>query len=152
VERLYKITTASRAAVSTLVQESTNDEGRVVLDGNNFMQDMINIFSGGTPWKRSLAENGFPDCNEEDLKPLFEYLQVCLQQVVCNNELPALIKALNGEFIEPGPGGDPIRNPDVLPTGKNMHALDPNSIPTKAAADTGRVVVDRLLEKLGKEG
>jgi magnesium chelatase subunit H len=24
----------------------------------------------------------------------------------------------------PAPGGDLIRNPDVLPTGRNMHALD----------------------------
>jgi magnesium chelatase subunit H len=40
----------------------------------------------------------------------------------------------------------------VLPTGKNMHALDPQSIPTKAAADTGLIVVNRLLEGLEKQG
>ena len=59
-----------------------------------------------------------------------------------------LRSALDGNFIAPGPGGDPIRNPDVLPTGKNMHALDPQSIPTMAAVDCARVVVDRLLERL----
>ena len=47
----------------------------------------------------------------------------------------------------PGPGGDPIRNPKVLPTGKNMHALDPQSIPTAAAVKGAKVVVDRLLER-----
>ncbi|CAM9837203.1 unnamed protein product, partial [Hapterophycus canaliculatus] len=72
-------------------------------------------------------------------------------QVVADNELGGLIGALNGEYITPGPGGDPIRNPDVLPTGKNMHALDPQSIPTKAAVDCAMVVVDRLLERLSKE-
>ena len=46
----------------------------------------------------------------------------------------------------PGPGGDPIRNPGVLPTGKNIHALDPQSIPTAAAVKSATVVVDRLLE------
>merc|ERR1711988_1652472 len=46
-----------------------------------------------------------------------------------------------------GPGGDPIRNPLVLPTGKNMHALDPQAIPTTAACDCAKVVVDRLLER-----
>jgi magnesium chelatase subunit H len=40
-----------------------------------------------------------------------------------------MLKALEGEYVIPGPGGDPIRNPDVLPTGKNIHALDPQSIP-----------------------
>ena len=36
-----------------------------------------------------------------------------------------LSQALEGQYTEPGPGGDPIRNPLVLPTGKNIHALDP---------------------------
>lgn len=72
-------------------------------------------------------------------------------QVVADNELGGLLGALNGEYITPGPGGDPIRNPDVLPTGKNMHALDPQSIPTKAAVDCAMVVVDRLLERLSQE-
>jgi len=151
VTRLQDITTASRAAVATLVAESTNAEGRVE-QVNPFLRDVFSFFSGGSPWKRSLADNKFPDCSEDELKPLFEYLQTCLGEVVRNNELPSLLKAFNGEFITPGPGGDPIRNPDVLPTGKNMHALDPQSIPTKAAADVALVVVDRLLERMGKEG
>lgn len=151
VTRLQAITEASRAAVRSLVAESTNEEGRVA-EVNTMMRDVMAFFSGGSPWKKALAEHGFPECSEDDLKPLFEYLQGCLGEVVRNNELPSLIRALDGEFIPPGPGGDPIRNPDVLPTGKNMHALDPQSIPTKAAADTAVVVVDRLLERLDKEG
>eukprot|EP00401_Gymnodinium_catenatum_P071441 CAMPEP_0117588018 /NCGR_PEP_ID=MMETSP0784-20121206/69627_1 /TAXON_ID=39447 /ORGANISM="" /LENGTH=1485 /DNA_ID=CAMNT_0005389349 /DNA_START=144 /DNA_END=4601 /DNA_ORIENTATION=+ len=150
VSRLQDITMASRAAVRALVAESTNEEGRV-MEPNPF-QDFANFFMGGSPWYRALAKAGFPNCSESDLKPLFEYLQVCLKEIVCNNELPSLVKALDGEFIEPGPGGDPIRNPDVLPTGKNMHALDPQSIPTKAAVDVAFVVVDRLLERLQKQG
>ena len=34
----------------------------------------------------------------------------------------------------------------MLPTGKNIHALDPQSIPTTAAVNSATVVVDRLLE------
>merc|ERR1719253_1216692 len=151
VNRLQEITLASRAAVRALVMESTNSEGRVA-EVNTFMQDLSFFFSGGSPWKQALNEAGFPNVNEDDLKPLFEYLQVCLQQIVVNNELPGLMNALNGEYIIPGPGGDPVRNPDVLPTGKNMHALDPQSIPTKAAVDTAFVVVNRLLENMEKQG
>jgi len=150
VERIRQITEASRAAVRALVQQSTNSEGRV--ESVNPLQGVMNFFMGGSPWKKALTENGFPDVSEDDLAPLFEYLQVCLGEVVRNNELPSLVKALNGCFVEPGPGGDPIRNPDVLPTGKNMHALDPQSIPTKAAADTALVVVDRLLERMAQQG
>jgi len=151
VNLLQSITLASRAAVGSLVKESTNSEGRVE-KVNPFLRDVFSFFGGGSPWKKALAEAGYPSVNEDDLKPLFNYLEVCLEQIVCNNELPSLVKALDGKFIEPGPGGDPIRNPDVLPTGKNMHALDPQSIPTKAAADTAFVVVDRLLEGLAKQG
>lgn len=150
VELIQQVTAAARASVATLVQESTNSEGRVV-EVNNFMQDITSFLWGGSPWKKALESAGFPGVAEDELKPLFEYLQVCLGEIVRNNEVPSLIKALEGQFIEPGPGGDPIRNPDVLPTGKNMHALDPNSIPTKAAADVALVVVDRLLESLKKE-
>ena len=55
----------------------------------------------------------------------------------------SLWQALEGKYVEPGPGGDPIRNPAVLPTGKNIHALDPQSIPTQAALKSARVVVER---------
>merc|ERR1712087_893803 len=58
---------------------------------------------------------------------------------------------LNGEFLMPAPGGDPIRNPDVLPTGRNMHALDPSAIPTQAAVDVSDGVVRKLLEKLADD-
>merc|ERR1711985_88241 len=47
--------------------------------------------------------------------------------------------------------GDPIRNPGVLPTGKNMHALDPQSIPTTAAVECANRVVEKLLERLEKD-
>lgn len=59
------------------------------------------------------------------------YLEFCLDQIVKDNEVGALVTGLEGRYVEPGPGGDPIRNPLVLPTGKNIHALDPQSIPTQ---------------------
>jgi magnesium chelatase subunit H len=62
-------------------------------------------------------------------------------------EMGSLLRALDGEYVLPGPGGDPIRNPGVLPSGKNIHALDPQAIPTRAAIASAKVVVDRLLER-----
>merc|ERR1719214_369365 len=101
---------------------------------------------GGTPMKQALKEQGF-EVSDEEMKPVFEYCEFCLKQVVADNEMGALLEGLNGDFILPGPGGDPIRNPLVLPTGKNMHALDPQAIPTTAACDCARTVVDRLLDR-----
>ena len=35
----------------------------------------------------------------------------------------------------------------MLPTGKNIHALDPQSIPTSAAVQSAKIVVDRLIAR-----
>merc|ERR1719453_1260170 len=101
--------------------------------------------------KKAIAPMGFDKVSEEDLSPLFDYLEFCLRQVVADNEVGAMLTALDGKYILPGPGGDPIRNPDVLPTGKNMHGLDPQSIPTSAAGDVAKVVVDRLIGRMKED-
>ncbi|NJL53895.1 magnesium chelatase subunit H [bacterium] len=143
VELLQSITEATRAAVSALVQEQTNAEGRVSkVSGLNFFN-----MRKRAPWLEALSAAGYDQVNVEEVKPLFEYLEFCLEQVCADNELGGLLKALEGEYVLPGPGGDPIRNPLVLPTGKNIHALDPQSIPTLAAVKSAKIVVDRLLER-----
>ncbi|MCT7985858.1 magnesium chelatase subunit H [Laspinema sp. A4] len=147
VELLQAIIQATRAAVAALVQEQTDAEGRVS------RVSKLNFFNMGkkAPWVESLHQSGYPNVSTEDLKPLFEYLEFCLQQICADNELGALLRALEGEYVLPGPGGDPIRNPDVLPTGKNIHALDPQSIPTAAAVTSAKIVVDRLLDRQRRE-
>ncbi len=143
VQLLQEITLAIREAVSALVKEQIDAEGRVSLVSK------LNFFNMGKkePWVETLHQAGYSKVDSTALKPLFEYLEFCLQQICADNELGALLKGLEGEYILPGPGGDPIRNPDVLPTGKNIHALDPQSIPTTAAVQSAKVVVDRLLAR-----
>ncbi|MGC9270587.1 cobaltochelatase subunit CobN [Acidiphilium sp.] len=49
-------------------------------------------------------------------------------------EMAALLEALDGRFVAPGPAGAPTRGrADVLPTGRNLTTLDPRMIPTRAA-------------------
>merc|ERR1719426_675404 len=150
VELLQKITQGTRAAVRALVQESTDASGRV--KEVTPMAKLMAGFQGPAPYRRALSGAGFPKAAEDEaLSPLFDYLEFCLRQVVADNELGALVDALDGQYIEPGPGGHPIRNPAVLPTGKNMHALDPQSIPTTAAVECANRVVEKLLERLEKD-
>jgi magnesium chelatase subunit H len=143
VQLLQDITLAVREAVAAIVSSQVDAEGRVSL------MSKLNIFNVGKKpaWIESLYASGYKNVNLEEIKPLFDYLEFCLKQVCADNELGALLQGLGGEYILPGPGGDPIRNPDVLPTGKNMHALDPQSIPTEAAVKSAKVVVDRLLDR-----
>ncbi|MEM6868203.1 MAG: magnesium chelatase subunit H, partial [Cyanobacteria bacterium P01_C01_bin.121] len=144
VQLLYDINSAVRAAVTAMVEAQINDDGRVSLKS---MFSALNFGGGKEPWTKAIHKLGYKNVQNDSIKPLFEFLQVCLEQVVKDNELSSLLRALDGEYILPGPGGDPIRNPDVLPTGKNIHALDPQSIPTSAAVQSAKTVVDRLLER-----
>ena len=61
-------------------------------------------------------------------------------------ELTGLMNALSAHYIEPVPGGDLIRSPEILPTGRNIHAFDPFRMPTAFALADGRAQADRLLE------
>jgi magnesium chelatase subunit H len=60
-------------------------------------------------------------------------------------ELDALMRAMNGEFIKPVAGGDVIRAPDILPTGRNIHAFDPFRMPTAYAMEDGALQAAELL-------
>jgi magnesium chelatase subunit H len=143
VQLFQDITQATRAAVSALVKAQIDADGRVS------MVSKLNFFNIGkkSPWLAALQAHGYKNIDTEVLKPLVEYLEFCLEQICADNELGGLLQALEGEYVMPGPGGDPIRNPNVLPTGKNIHALDPQSIPTLAAVKSAKIVVDRLIER-----
>ena len=63
------------------------------------------------------------------------------------DEMRSLLHALNGGFIQPGPSGDPLRNPQVLPSGRNFYSFDPAKIPTAEAMETGRRLAGEFLAK-----
>lgn len=62
-----------------------------------------------------------------------------------DHELPALLRALDGGFIAPAPGGDLLRSPAVLPTGRNLHGFDPFALPSAFALREGAEQAERLL-------
>jgi magnesium chelatase subunit H len=64
-----------------------------------------------------------------------------------DHELSALIHALDGGFTPPVPGGDLIRTPDILPSGRNIHGFDPFRLPSAFAIADGRRQAGRLLER-----
>jgi cobaltochelatase CobN len=62
------------------------------------------------------------------------------------NERRSFLDALDGQFVAPGQGNDPLRTPDVLPTGRNFHALSGDLIPTRVAWSLAK----DLAEKAGQ--
>ncbi|MFI7586833.1 cobaltochelatase subunit CobN [Spongisporangium articulatum] len=64
------------------------------------------------------------------------------------DELTAVLHALEGGFVAPGPSGSPLRGlVNVLPTGRNFYSVDPRAVPSRLAWETGRAMADSLLER-----
>ncbi|MDU7841909.1 MAG: cobaltochelatase subunit CobN, partial [Veillonella sp.] len=62
------------------------------------------------------------------------------------NELSSISKALQGTYVEPGPGGAPSSGQvDVLPTGRNFYGLDERALPTKIAYQLGIELADQVM-------
>jgi magnesium chelatase subunit H len=69
-----------------------------------------------------------------------------------DHEIPAILRALDGRYLRPAPGGDLLRNADVLPTGRNLHGFDPFRIPSAFAVKDGASQADRLLARHREQG
>ncbi len=85
------------------------------------------------------------------LAKLWESLDDLLGRIMEERELEGLLRALDGGYIPPSPGNDVVRNANVVPTGRNIHSLDPFCVPTPAAHETGAQLVREMLERLTLE-
>lgn len=81
-----------------------------------------------------------------------EILQIRDLLMQTPEELTNLLRGLNGEYIPPAPGGDLLRDgPGVLPTGRNIHALDPYRMPSPGACERGREIARKIIEQHRQE-
>jgi len=69
-----------------------------------------------------------------------------------NHEVDAIVHALDGGFLRPAPGGDVVRTPAVLPTGRNLHGFDPFRIPSAFAVLDGARQATRLIQRHMADG
>jgi magnesium chelatase subunit H len=83
---------------------------------------------------------------------LFRSLAASNALLATDHEVPALLNALDGRFVRPAPGGDLLRTPAVLPTGRNLHGFDPFRLPSPYAVADGARQAARLLERQLADG
>jgi magnesium chelatase subunit H len=69
-----------------------------------------------------------------------------------DHEIPGILHAMDGGYLRPAPGGDLLRNTDVLPTGRNLHGFDPFRLPSAFAVQDGMRQADRLLKRHMDDG
>lgn len=88
---------------------------------------------------------------DEELAPLAAFLRDLLSRLRADNELQGLLNALAGGYTPPSGGNDVVRDPSVVPTGRNLHGLDPYRMPSEAAQLAGAGCVRELLARLAAE-
>ena len=137
----------------TLLNESTNSEDR--LRQRELVETIVrgaiarfvnhSIEAGGEAAIELLSEQA--SVAKEQSQKVFALLGRIREQLQTNNELEGLMRALRGEYVQPGPGADIVQNPNILPTGRNTHAVNPYSVPSAAAVQRAEPIARALLDR-----
>lgn len=85
---------------------------------------------------------------ERTVKNVINYRKALLESP--EQELSSLVNALNGGYTSPSPGGDPIVNPNTLPTGRNMYSINAEATPSEAAWEKGIRLANHTIEMYRK--
>ncbi len=149
----------------TLIPHGLHVAGRVLSDAER--TDMLTSMADATYGEnidqaamQKLAETGSADAalRESGLadtpanKAMFEGLARSNALMNEETEVAGILRALDGRFIRPSPGGDVLRTPDVLPTGRNLHGFDPFRIPSSFAVRDGAQQAQRLIDRYLADG
>ena len=94
---------------------------------------------------RAFSVSGLEDGFET--RQLFKELTETNAKLAENPELDAIITALDGRYIRPVTGGDLIRTPAILPTGRNIHGFDPFRLPSAYAVIDGAAQAQKVLDR-----
>ena len=92
-----------------------------------------------------------PDALSQTLTMLRE-LTIADKLMSEDHEIDGILHALDGKFLRPAPGGDLLRTPSILPTGRNLHGFDPFRIPSNYAVKDGARQAERVLQRHMSDG
>jgi magnesium chelatase subunit H len=107
------------------------------------------MVEGHSP-ERALKAAGLPRTHAS-LEVLRELVEPQAHLAV-DTEVSAILRALDACYIRPAPGGDILRTPAVLPTGRNIHGFDPFRIPSALAVKDGKVQAQLLIDRHCADG
>jgi magnesium chelatase subunit H len=113
-------------------------------------RDAVQSLVEGATAEQAHARSGLP--RDEAHRELFARLAHANTLLAEDHEVAGLLRALDGRFIRPSPGGDILRTAQVLPTGRNLHGFDPFRIPSAVAMRDGTRQAEQLLRRHQDEG
>jgi len=128
--------------------------GRLHETANSSSVSMRRLLEGSLPVRISEADQYLQEkagMKPQELQRLWNFLQQIMVNLADNPELRAVLNALEGHYTLPSPGNDLVRNPEIVPTGRNIHSLDPYSMPSPGAVKAGQRSAEALIEAYRKE-
>lgn len=109
--------------------------GKMASGGKKYNKEEIEMANAVSELERTLSNVG------NYRKMLLESPQM---------EIQSMINGLNGGYTSPSPGGDPVANPNTLPTGRNLYAINAEATPSEAAWEKGKRLADNTIEMYRK--
>ncbi len=88
-----------------------------------------------------------PADERETLDAALPQLAALARNLAVDTEVDGILTALAGRYIRPVAGGDLIRSPQILPTGRNLHGFDPFRLPSAFAVADGAAQASRLVAR-----
>lgn len=84
---------------------------------------------------------------EQALIRTLEYGYRAYESAMANEEAESLLRALEGRYIPAKLAGDVLRDPEVLPSGRNLYALDPRRVPSRTAVERGAAAAEQSIRQ-----
>jgi cobaltochelatase CobN len=106
------------------------------------------------PVKKAVKKHLNKKPGKETMANLLNTLEFALKtadNLKTNTEVDNIIRAMNFEFISPGLGGDPLRSPAVIPSGRNPYQFNPDLLPTDLACKRGTTIAQQVIESYKQE-
>ena len=129
----------------SLLQETSAGETKELID--SIVGESVRQFCHGGSDSAAKWLSAKANVEVQKSLPVFLLLANIAEQLDSNHEIDSLLRSLRGEYIEPGPGADIVQNPQVLPTGRNTHAVNPYSVPSQLAFTRAKLTTDALLRR-----
>ena len=117
--------------------------------GSRLPEGVIETLARNAPEREVVAECVRVGRDDDGVRQSIKEAQEIRELLNRNvEEMSGMLRALNGEYVLPAPGGDLLRDgANVLPTGRNIHALDPFRIPSATALKRGVKAAQRSIEQ-----
>ncbi len=128
------------------VEEVYDIDHFALLEGNKTMLDELleEVIINNTPIEE--AQYKLLGTKSDNITTDLELAQKYSENIAgCDIEIPRVLEGLEGRYVPPKMGNDPIRSPEAIPTGNNFYSFDSRIVPTKEAWEIGKELADQLI-------